>query len=391
MRDLGTWPGAGRIAGTIIVAIGVAVGASRAHAQVVSGQSAPAAPTPAQTAPATPSPAQAAPATPAPTPPADKFSALVFGDYYYFAQDHDPNWEGENGFWLRRIYLTWDHTFSPTLVTRLRLEMNSNGQLKSGNITPYVKDAYLRWTYAGRQQVTLGIQPTPIIEFGDAFWGLRHIEKTPLDLYKWDSSRDFAVTASGPLDRAGRVKYTFQFGNESGTESELNSSKAIRSALRYDAGSGLTFQANVSRFHHVSHADWVTAHAQLGYRHARGRAGVEYAYQLREHGDFSTTPDVTQRVVSVFGVADPRPQKISAFARLDFYLDACPRCADLSYLPIDPGAPFTFGLAGVEFYIHPSVRFSPNVEWVAYGTPVSAGAAPLKNDIVFRTTFFWSW
>ena len=382
MRVRASWSDAGRIAAAMVVGVGIAVSPGRVHAQVVAGQGAAA---------SAPPPAQAAPAPSTPAQPADKFSALLFGDYYYFAQDHDPTWEGENGFWLRRIYLTWDHTFSPALTTRVRLEANSNGKLQGGSITPYVKDAYLRWTYAGRQQVTLGVQPTPIIEFGDAFWGLRHIEKTPVDLYKWDASRDFAVTASGPLDRAGRVKYVFQFGNESGTESEVNTSKAIRTALRYDAPSGLTLQGNVSRFHHVEHADWVTAEAQAGYRCGRGRVGVEYAYQLREHGDFSTTPDVTQRVVSVFGVVDPRPQRISAFIRVDAYLDPCPKCADLNYLPIDPTAPFTFGLAGVEFYIHPSVRFSPSIEWVSYGTPPTAGAPPPKNDLVFRTTFFWSW
>jgi hypothetical protein len=378
-----TLPGASRIRRTlvIVIAVGVAVCASQARAQVVSGQSAPAAPPP----------AQAAPATPAPAPPADKFSALLFGDYYYFAQNHDPKWEDQQGFWIRRIYLTWDHTFSPKLTARFRLEANSNGRLQSSAITPYFKDAYLRWTYWGRQQLTVGLQPTPIIEFGDTFWGLRHVEKTPVDLYKWDSSRDAALTGAGPLNQAGTLKYVVQFGNESGTEAEVNTSKAIRTALRYDGKSGLIFQGNVSRFHHVEHADWTTVEAEAGYRHARGRAGVEYAYQLREHAEFSTTSDITQRVVSVFGVIDPKPQKISVFARLDFYLDACPKCAELSYLPIDPGAPFTFGLAGVEFYIHPSVRFSPNVEWVAYGTPVSAGAAPLKNDVVFRTTFFWTW
>lgn len=383
MHPFTTWPGTSRIGRTVIVAVGVAVTvcASQARAQVVSEQRAPAASPP----------AQAAAPTPAASPPADKFSALLFGDYYYFAQDHDPDWDGENGFWLRRVYLTWDHTFSPTLTTRFRLEANSNGKLQGGSITPYVKDAYLRWTYTGRQQVTLGIQATPIIEFGDAFWGLRHIEKTPVDLYKWDASRDFAVTASGPLDRAGAVKYVVQFGNESGTEAEVNTSKAIRTALRYEARTGLTFQGNVSRFHHVEHADWTTVEAQAGYRNTRGRAGVEYAYQWRQHGDVSTTSDITQRVVSVFGVIDPKPQKFSAFVRLDFYQDPCPKCADLNYLPIDPGAPFTFGLAGIEVYIHPSVRFSPNVEWVAYGTPVSAGASPLKNDVIFRTTFFWSW
>ena len=91
--------------------------------------------------------AQAPPAAsgPAPEPPF-KFSGLVFGDFYQFSQNHDPAWEGQAGFWLRRIYATFDYAFAPRLSTRLRLEMNSNGQLGDERLTPYVKDAYLRWT-----------------------------------------------------------------------------------------------------------------------------------------------------------------------------------------------------------------------------------------------------
>ena len=187
------------------------------------------------------------------------------------------------------------------------------------------------------------------------------------------------------------MKYVFQFGNESGTEAEVNTSKAIRTALRYET----RFRPDVpgQRLALPSRGARRLGHGRGAGRlpHARGRAGVEYAYQFREHGDFSTTPDITQRVASAFGVVDAKPQKISVFARLDFYQDPCPKCADLNYLPIDPTAPFTFGLAGVEFFIHPSVRISPNVEWVSYGTPAAAGAPPPKNDVVFRMTFFWSW
>ena len=73
--------------------------------------------------------------------------------------------------------------------------------------------------------------------------------------------------------------------------------------------------------------------------------------------------------MSVFGVWDPKPQKFSAFLRLDFYNDPCGSgCAGIDYLPISGDAKFTTTIGGIEYYIHPSVRFSPNVEWVTYGT-----------------------
>ena len=82
-----------------------------------------------------------------------------------------PQWEGQQGFWFRRIYFTFDYTFTPKLSTRFRLEANSDGKLEGGSLTPYVKDAYLRWTYLGRQQMTLGIEPSLSIDFVESVLG----------------------------------------------------------------------------------------------------------------------------------------------------------------------------------------------------------------------------
>jgi len=338
--------------------------------------------------------AEAVPDPPAPPPPAPpyKFSGLVFGDYYYFSDHHDSKWESQQGFWMRRAYFTYDHTFSPRITTRFRLEVNSNGRLAGGSITPYVKDAYLRWTYYGRQHVTLGIQPTLSFEFVETFWGLRHIEKTPLDLYRWDSSRDFGVTASGPLNEANTIKYSAQFGNESGSNAETDKFKAYRFAARYETPAGFSVEGTFSQFNRDKNADSFTAQAFAGYRVKRGRVGFQYSYQNRQAAEGSTAEDVEQDLVSVFGVWDPKPQKFSAFLRLDFYDDPCGLgCIGIDYLPISGDARFTTTIAGIEYYIHPSVRFSPNVEWVTYGTPGQAGVSTPGDDIVARATFFWTW
>ena len=109
--------------------------------------------------------------------------------------------------------------YNEKLTTRFRLEANSNGDFTGGDLVPYVKDAYLKWTYRGSQQLTLGIHPTLTFDWLDGFWGLRHIEKTPADLYRLDSSRDFGFTVDGPTPVDG-LSYAVQFGNESGNGSE---------------------------------------------------------------------------------------------------------------------------------------------------------------------------
>ena len=333
------------------------------------------------------------PDPPAPPPPAPpfKFSGLMFGDFYYFGQDHDPKWQGQQGVWFRRIYFTLDYNFTPKLTTRFRLEMNSNGKLAGGALTPYVKDAYLRWTYYGRQQMTLGIQPSLTFEYLESVWGLRHIEKTPLDLYRWDASRDTGATLSGPLNAANTFKYSVQFGNESGNQSETDKSKAVRVAARYETNPGFTVEGMYARFARDKHADRTTAQVFTAYRAKKARAGFQYSYQKRSAADGSTSPDLALDIYSGFAVADIKPQKFSAFARIDRYNDPCPDCAGIDYLPIDPTTKFTMVLAGVEYFIIPSVRFSPNVEWVNYATPEKAGLAAPKDDIVWRATFYWTW
>jgi hypothetical protein len=327
---------------------------------------------------------------PPPAPPY-KFSGLVFGDYYYFSQDHDPKWQNQQGFWFRRLYFTFDYVFTPKVSTRFRLEMNSNGKLDGGALTPYVKDAYLRWTFFGRQQLTLGIQPSLTIDFIDTFWGLRHVEKTPLDLYRWDSSRDTGVTVSGPLNEANTLKYFVQFGNESGSNAETDKFKALRLTARYEANPGLTVEGTYGSFARDQNADRTTMQVIAGYRAKKGRAGFQYAYQKRSAAAGSTSPDLELDVFSGFAVADLKPQKVSVFARVDRYADPCPDCASIDYLPIDTSTKFALVIAGAEYYLIPSVRFSPNVEWVNYSAPADSAIPKPKDDIVWRATFYWVW
>ena len=123
-------------------------------------------------------------ATPKVTPPspypAGKFSGLMFGDYYAYDKWHQDtisatntnNVQGQQGFWFRRIYFTYDLTFSEKFTTRFRLEANSNGQFTNpGNINPYIKDAYLKWTFWNKQVLTLGIQPSLTFDWYEGVLG----------------------------------------------------------------------------------------------------------------------------------------------------------------------------------------------------------------------------
>jgi len=337
---------------------------------------------PQQPAPAPP-PAEKPSAAPAP---AFKISGLAFGDYYAFAQHHLPAWDGQHGFWLRRAYLTYDHTLSPALAIRLRLEMNSNGKLAGGALTPYLKDAYVRWNFHGRQALTLGIQPTLSFDYVESVWGLRHIEKAPLDLYRWDSSRDFAATLAGPVNSAQTVKYAVQYGNESGSNAEVDTHKALRAAARYEPKQGLTAEVLFAQFARANDTDRTTAQLFAAYRGSRGRVGAHYSFQKRRS---ATARDTELDLISGFGVIDLKPKTLAAFARIDRVADACGDCGGIDYLPIAATHPFTTTIAGIDYALHSSVRVSPNVEWIVYRDAATTAARP-ENDSVFRLTFFWS-
>lgn len=336
----------------------------------------------------TQAPAAAQPAA-AQTAPPYKLSGLVFGDYYYFPKQHLASWEDQHGLWIRRAYFTYDHTFSPTLTTRLRFEMNSNGKLAGGALTPYVKDAFVKWTFHGRQSLTAGMQPSLTFDYVESVWGLRHVEKTPLDLYRVDASRDTGLTFAGPLNASQTLRYAVQYGNESGSNAETDRFKSYRASARYESHPGFTAEAVVAHFDREHDADRETAQIFAGYRAKRGRVGGQYAVQKRRAPDGSVAPDVDLNILSGFAVIDLKPKVSSAFVRIDRFGDPCADCAGIDYLPIAPTHPFMLTLAGVEYAVHPSVRFSPNIEWVRYSE--RAGAATPNDDVAARVTVYWIW
>ena len=323
---------------------------------------------------------------PPPPPPAWRISGYMFGDYYYFQDDHDSKFIDQSGFWFRRIYLTYDHNLSPKFATRLRFEVNSPGNMTSSALTPYVKDAYLRWTYHGTHQAWFGIFPTPTFEFIEGFWGLRHIEKTPADLYRTDSSRDFGIGLQGSFNESQSLRYSYQFGNDSNTNAEVDKNKANRIAVGYGKPTGFAVEGFYGDYARDGDTDRSIYQIFAGYRQPRFRGAFQYYRNTR---NVATGDDLDLDVYSGFGVFDIVKQKWTVFARVDRFDDPNPDGAGIAYLPIDPRAKYTFFLTGVEFYLLPSVRFTPNVETVSYGKLPDGSS--IKTDVVWRATMYWTW
>ena len=336
--------------------------------------------------------------------PSHKFSGLMFGDYYWYSQWHqdqisDTNptsVEDQNGFWFRRLYFTYDYNYSEKFTTRFRLEANSNGKFAGGDLVPYVKDAYLKWTYTGKQQVTLGIQPSLTFDWFDVFWGLRHVEKTPADLYRIDSSRDFGVTINGPSPVKGLV-YAAQFGDESGSGSEIDQGKIVRAETRFEPDPRIVLEGFYSFASRGPDEDRHTAQGIAGFRNNVGRVGGQYLWQRRRSGP-SDAPNQTIAIWSGFAVWDVRPKKAGLFIRADNVKGhlgdvetGLPGADGIDYWLLSPAAPFTTWIVGGEWYIHPSIRLSPNLETARYThDPDPVNFPGRRQDSILRLTFFWT-
>jgi hypothetical protein len=311
-----------------------------------------------------------------------KLSGVAFGDYYWFASHHNPNLEGQHGFWMRRIYLTLDVNLEEDWDFRLRLEGNSPGGplLESAKITPFVKDAWVRWKPSD-QSFYLGITGTPTWGVVEKEWGYRDVEKTPLDLMRLGASRDFGVAAKGPIGSSGKFFYHTMVGNGSSTRNETNPGKGFHLALGVEPGSGFLFEVYGAYNDQESNTDLFTGQAFGTWRNDNVRIGVQYAHLEQERQDEDNVKIDLISVYTVWDVSD----RVALLARFDKLFDPNPNAPRIDYLRLSDEGKINFLLAGVDLKIIERFHVIPNLETIFYDA-LDGGEAP-KTDVIPRITF----
>ncbi len=312
-----------------------------------------------------------------------KFSGYMFGDYYYFFNDHETELNDQRGIWFRRIYFTYDYKINSSFSTRLRLEMSNEFNFEEEiSMTPFVKDAWFKYKFSN-QSFIIGISPTPTFQIIEKFWGYRAIEKTPLDLQRMASSRDFGLALKGKLDEKGMFKYNIMFSNGSSNKQEIDKGKSGLLSLAFYPVKEFVFEVYGDYADHEGSTDWYTLQAFLGYKSRTVRAGIMYADQTRQSEDVE---DQKMRVASLFIVGEVSEQ-FSLFGRADRNFDPNPQGDDIPFIPFDPTASNIFFVGGVDWHPVKQVRFMPNIEFVKYDEN-DEGITPV-NDVIGRITFFW--
>jgi hypothetical protein len=238
-----------------------------------------------------------------------KLGGAAFADYYYYASGAKKK---QNGFEIRRIYLTYDLKWDDDFSGRVRLEMNDGGFGSGKKMEPFVKHAYVRYRKNGKA-LYMGLSGTPTWAVSEEIWGYRSVRKTIMDLNKIASSADIGLAFHGQLDSEGKVNTQIMLANGSGQSSEADNNKKIYALLHLKPGA---FQA-------TAYADWekrsgskdrLTFAGFLGLKKDHFQGGIEGFLQKRN----DPAGDVQLLGVSVFG-AGKVGDKTKAFGRVDFF------------------------------------------------------------------------
>ena len=310
-----------------------------------------------------------------------KISGEVFGDYYYISQSNNADLEGRNGFWLRRIYFTYEMKLTEKISGRVRFEASHPDGLRSsaGKAVPFIKNAYLKWKM-GNHTLYIGLVETPTWNQIEKIWGYRSVEKTPLDLQKMGSSRDVGLALAGKLDNNGKVNYYLTFGNGKGKESDNDKGKQVTLALGFYPAKNLYLEFYGDWNDKPENTDWFTLQGFAAYKSEKGRLGIQFTHQTRKGNT-----DLNLELLSIFGAVN-LSKKTALFARVDKMFDPNPKAGDISYIPFSPEAKSTLIIGGLDFKVNPKVSILPNVEVVLYD---DANGNKPKSDVIPRVTFFF--
>jgi hypothetical protein len=309
-------------------------------------------------------------------------SAQAFGDYYFMLKNNNAAIEKQNGFWLRRLYLTYDSDLSDKLKARARLEIQSPGTFTTSAavLTPYLKDAYISYQFLPLHKITLGIQGCLSFDNIDKWYGYRHVEKTMWDLYKVRSSREFGMTLSGAFDKAKKYNYSVQFGNNSGYKNEIDKYKEIGVDFVINLTPQLIIEINGDRTTTSAIKNDYQVQAFVGYQGDWGRAGVNYGRQtIKETGK----SNVDFGVLSTFAVAKFSKQ-YEALVRFDTTFDPQPN-GQTDFLIIEKGYKTSLFILGLGWNVSPRFQVMPNVKLLSYKAN-SLGTKPEANQ-QFNVTF----
>lgn len=308
-----------------------------------------------------------------------KISGVIFGDYYYVAKNHNEKVEGRNGFWIRRVYFTYENLVGETIKIRFRMEFNQNGDfITKGKITPYIKDAFFQWAPSKNNLLIAGISDPPAYEVIEKIWGYRELEKTPLDLQKIRDSRDFGLSWKGEKKN---LSYHLFFGNGSGNDTEIDKGKAFYTAVGYNLSHNLFFQIYADYDYKEKNKYSYIWQVFVARKSKSFRVGAHYSHCVFKNDSSRYDNDIA----SIFSVIKLK-EKSDLILRFDAVLDPNPKGSSIAYVPFNSTASFNMVIAGISYIPNKSIKLIPNIKYVFYD---SETAEKVNSDMYINLTFVY--
>ncbi|MGK5086446.1 hypothetical protein WDW86_02715 [Bdellovibrionota bacterium FG-2] len=316
-----------------------------------------------------------------------KFSGVIFGDYYNFMSNHDTTsrlasdlgYKSQQGFWIRRINFNYDYAIDENFTSRFRLETanadfttTTGGAYTALPMTPYVKDASLRYKYADGTMM-FGLVEVPTVLIVEKNWGYRFIEKTPEDLWNGIGvARTLGVGSMGSYFNK-LLSYHFTVGAGASVNNEINKGSKAHLSLSSEPIANSIFE--VYGDYETNTHDYMS-HVFGGYKFEPVKFGALYSYANKYSS--TTKTRLSYNLFSLYADAKVM-EKLNVFGRMDMVSKGMGYSAYIRQATTEKPVLY---IAGVDFQPAKEVHISPNVELVKYET--------LDTDVIPRVTFSWA-
>lgn len=120
------------------------------------------------------------------------------------------NASGNDGFDLKRAYLSYSSDVSEELFFKMRFDV---GRHADDRLTTFLKNAYIDYKCENGDKLSLGLIGTNSYGVQEKNWGYRFIEKSVVDKYGMTNTADFGIGYSKTF---GNVKTSMQLLNGEG-------------------------------------------------------------------------------------------------------------------------------------------------------------------------------
>jgi hypothetical protein len=319
-----------------------------------------------------------------------KVSGYVFGDYFYKV-DGDSSGSGsqysnlskdEQGFDLRRIYITFKKNISEDFSANVTLEGNS-GTTTGGRYGLFFKTVQLTWkNLIPMGQINVGIISPNTYDIEQDVWGYRSIEKTVGDFRGFGNSSDAGISVQGSFDKKNMFGYFAMFGMGTGQRPIFTKTKKYYGQLSAKPVNGLVIAAYSDYEANGEGVNTTTLKGTAGYNSPQFNIGGS-VYMLNRQAPNVT--DVKPFAFSVFAwapITSTKKLTVNAFARFDMY--------DPDTENTVSGFKQNFITAGLDFMPVKNVHIMPNL-WVNTFSDKSTTGIERPTDLVARMTFYYKY